>query len=295
MKKNIRIAIATLIFATTCFGQAATAQNQISLRTQTDSLNYALGVANGDGIKNYHFQNKPLEECIGIFMKSMDEAFAGDKPFVKPDSVTNKYASIVELGNKVGSALKAQASTGLMGISGQKVDFQLIKKGIDDGMRDNNSLMSPTNSQKYLQETTAKIKQQNISPEDKLNKTASEAFLAKNKLRKEVITTQSGLQYEIIKKGDGEIPTNSSKVRVLYKGSKIDGSIFDENLKSDQPKAFKLSDVIKGWTEALQLMPVGSKFKVYIPQELAYGHVKHGDIKPFSALIYEIELLGIED
>ncbi len=294
MKKDIRIAIATLIFATTCFAQTATAQNQISLRSQTDSLNYALGVANGDGIKNNYFQNKPLEECIGVFMKSMDEAFAADKQFVKPDS-TNIYAPIIEIGNKVGTALKAQASTGLMGISGQKVDFQLIKKGINDGMRDNNSLMSPANSQKYLQETTAKIKQQNISPEDKLNKTTSEAFLAKNKLRKEVLTTQSGLQYEIIKKGVGEIPTNSSKVRVLYKGSKIDGSIFDENLKSGQPMAFKLSDVIKGWTEALQLMPVGSKFKVYIPQELAYGHVKHGDIKPFSALIYEIELLGIED
>ncbi|HET7734028.1 MAG TPA: FKBP-type peptidyl-prolyl cis-trans isomerase, partial [Paludibacter sp.] len=192
------------------------------------------------------------------------------------------------------TALKAQVSTGLMGVSGQKVDFQLIKKGIEDGMRDNNSLMSPESAQKYLQETLAIIKQQNISPDDKLNKTASEEFLAKNKLRKEVITTQSGLQYEIIKKGDGEFPTNSSKVRVLYKGSRIDGSIYDENLKSEQTMAFKLSEVIKGWTEAIQLMPVGSKFKVYIPQELAYGEAKHGDIKPFSALIFEIELLGIE-
>ena len=294
MKKNIRIAIASLIFTATCFGQTANAQNQISLRTQTDSLNYTLGVANGDAIKSYYFQNKPLEECIGVFMKSLDAAFAADKQLVKPDS-TNTYTEIIQMGNKVGTALKAQVSTGLMGVSGHKVDFQLIKKGIEDGMRDNNSLMSPANSQKYLQETLAKIKQQTISPEDKLNKTASEEFLKNNKLRKEVITTQSGLQYEIIKKGDGAFPTNSSKVRVLYKGSRIDGSIFDENLKSDQTMAFKLSDVIKGWTEAIQLMPVGSKFKVYIPQELAYGQAKHGDIKPFSALIFEIELLGIED
>lgn len=294
MKKNMKIAIASLIFATTCFGQAGTAQNQISLRTQTDSLNYALGVANGDGIKNYHFQNKPLEECIGVFMKSLDEAFTGDKPFVKPDS-TNIYAPIIEMGNKVGTSLKAQANTGLMGIPNIKVEFQLIRKGVEDGMRDNNSLMSPASSQKYLQESTAKISQQNISSEDKLNKTASEEFMAKNKLRKEVITTQSGLQYEIIKKGNGEFPSNSSKVKVLYKGSRIDGSTFDEKSKSDQTIAFKLSEAIKGWTEALQLMPVGSKFKVYIPQELAYGNVKHGNIKPFSALIYEIELLSIED
>jgi len=294
MKKNIKIAIASLIFATTCYGQTGIAQNQISLRTQTDSLNYTLGVANGDGIKNSYFQNKPLEECIGVFMKSLDSAFAADKQLVKPDS-TNSYTEISELGNKVGTALKTQVSIGLMGNSSLKVDFQLIKKGIEAGMRDNNSLISPASAQKYLQETMVKIGQQNISPEDKLNKTASEEFLAKNKLRKEVITTQSGLQYEIIKKGAGAFPTNSSKINILYKGSRIDGSIFDEKLKSDQTMAFKLSEVIKGWTEAIQLMPVGSKFKIYIPQQLAYGHIKHGDIKPFSALIFEIELLSIEE
>jgi FKBP-type peptidyl-prolyl cis-trans isomerase FklB len=294
MKKDMKIAIASLIFTATCLGQTTTAQNQISLRTQTDSLNYTLGVANGDGIKNYHFQNKPLEECIGTFMKSLDEAFAGDKQFVKPDSA-NVYAPIIEMGNKVGTTLKAQASTGLMGIPSIKVEFQLIRKGVEDGMRDNNSLMSPASSQKYLQETMLKINQQKTSPEDKLNKTACEEFLAKNKLRKEVITTHSGLQYEIIKKGNGALPTNSSTVKVLYKGSRIDGSIFDENLKADQAMTFKLSDVIKGWTEAIQLMPVGSKFKIYVPQELAYAQVKHGEIKPFSTLIFEIELLSIED
>lgn len=295
MKKNIRIAIVSLIFATTCFGQTGTAQNQISLRTQTDSLNYTLGVANGDGIKNYYFKDKPLEEYIGVFMKYLDAAFAADNQFVKPDSATNKHAAIIELGNKVGTALKTQVSTGLMGVSGHKVDFQLIKKGIEDGMRNNNSLMSAESSQKYLQETLAKIKQQNISPEDKLNKTASEEFLAKNKLRKEVITTQSGLQYEIIKKGDGEFPIETSNVKVTYIGKKTDGTIFDDRSKPEQALVFKLSETIKGWTEAIQLMPVGSKFKVYIPQELAYAQAKHGDIKPFSALIFEIELLGIED
>lgn len=295
MKKNIRIAIASLIFATTCFGQTGTAQNQISLRTQTDSLNYALGVANGDGIKNYYFQNKSLEECIGVFMKSLDAAFTADKQLVKPDSTDNTYTEIIQMGNKVGTALKAQASTGLMGILGQKIDFQLIKKGIDDGMRDNNSLMSPASSQKYLQETMDKIKQQNISPEDKLNKTASEAFLAKNKLRKEVITTQSGLQYEILKKGKGLLPVETSNVKVTYLGKKTDGTIFDDRSKPEQALVFKLSETIKGWTEGIQLMPVGSKFKLYIPQDLAYGNLKHLEIKPFSALIFEIELLGIED
>ena len=154
--------------------------------------------------------------------------------------------------------------------------------------------MTPESSQRYLKETIAKISQQNLSPEDRLNKTACEEFLAKNKLRKEVITTQSGLQYEIIKQGNGAFPTKSSRVNVLYKGSKIDGSIFDDRTELKQATIFLLSETIKGWIEAIQLMPVGSKFKIYIPQELAYGNIKHGDIKPFSALIFEIELRSIE-
>ena len=293
MKKNIKIAIATLIFATTCFGQTVTLQNQILLHTQTDSLNYTLGVANGDGIKNYYLKDKPLDESISVFMKYLDEGFAAEKQFVKPDS-TNKYASIIELGNKVGNALKAQSSTGLMGVSTLKIDFQLIRKGLEDGLRNNNSLMSPESAQSYLQATMIKIKQQNLSSEDKLYKTACEEFLAKNKLRKEVITTKSGLQYEILKKGDGVMPKTTDNVKVLYLGSKIDGTVFEDKTKPENALTFKLSDTIKGWLEALQIMQVGSRYKIYVPQELAYGTMKQGDIKPYSTLIFEIELLSIE-
>ena len=294
MKKTIKIVIATLIIATNCFGQTVPTQNPFILRTQTDSLNYTLGLANGDGIKNYYFKSNPLDECIQVFMKYLDEGFKDDNQFVKPDSITNKYAEIIKIGNKVGTALKAQVSTGLMGISSLKVDFQLIREGLEDGMRNNNILMTPESSQRYLQGTMVKISQQNLSPEDRLNKTACEEFLAKNKLRKEVITTQSGLQYEIIKQGNGAFPTKSSRVNVLYKGSKIDGSIFDDRTELKQATVFLLSETIKGWIEAIQLMPVGSKFKIYIPQELAYGIVKTGEIKPYSAPIFEIELLSIE-
>ncbi|MDD4992982.1 MAG: FKBP-type peptidyl-prolyl cis-trans isomerase [Paludibacter sp.] len=293
MKKNIKIVIASLIFATTCFGQTVTTQNQILLRTQTDSLNYTLGVANGDGIKNYYLKDKPLEEFIGVFMKYLDAGFATNNQFVKPDS-TNKYADIIELGNKVGNALKTQVSTGLMGNPGLNVDLQIIRKGLEDGLRSNFSILSAEGAQKYLQETMIKISQQSISPEDKLNKTACEEFLAKNKLRKEVITTKSGLQYEILKKGKGSLPTETSNVKVTYIGTKIDGTVIDDRSKPKQALVFKLSETIKGWMEAIQLMPVGSKFKIYIPQELAYGIVKKDEIKPYSALIFEIELLSFE-
>jgi len=294
MKKNIKIVIATLIFATNCFGQTGTTQNQILLRTQTDSLNYTLGVANGDGIKNYYFKSNPLDECIQVFMKYLDEGFTDDNQFVQPDSITNNYAEIIKIGNKVGKSLKAELTTGLMDLSFVKVDFQLIRKGLEDGMRNNNFLMTPESSQRYLQATFAVISQQNLSPEDRLNKTACEEFLVKNKLRKDVITTPSGLQYEIIKQGNGAFPTKLSRVKVLYKGSKIDGSIFDDRTELKQATNFLLSETIKGWIEAIQLMPVGSKFKIYIPQELAYGNIKQGDIKPFSTLIFDIELLSIE-
>ena len=294
MKKIIKIAIFTLLFASHCLGQTATTQNQISLRTQTDSLNYTLGVANGDAIKNYYLKDKPLEEFIGVFIKYLDAGFADENQFIKPDS-TNKYAEIIELGNKVGNALKAQVSTGLMDYSSLKVDLKTIRKGLEDGLRNNSSIISAENAQKYLQETLGKISQQNISPEDKLNKIACEEFLAKNKLRKGVITTKSCLQYEILKKGNGATPSETSKVKVLYLGRKIDGTVFDDMSKSNQAIVFELSETIKGWIEAIQLMQVGSKFIFYIPQELAYGNIKQGDIKPFSALIFEIELLSIEN
>jgi len=295
MKKNIKIAIASLIFASNCFGQTITTQNQIILHSQTDSLNYALGFINGNAIKNNFFKNKNLDESIKVFMKYMDEGFTSDKQFVKPDSTTNKNAEIIEIGNKVGTSLKKQLTTGLMQYATIKFDFQLIRKGLEDGMKDNLILMTPENSQKYLQNTMVKISQENISCDDELNKIAGEEFLAKNKLRKEVITTKSGLQYEILKKGKGSLPIETSRVKVAYIGTKIDGTVIDDTSKPNQAVSFLLSATIKGWIEAIQLMPVGSKFRIYIPQQLAYGSLKQGDIKPYSVLIYEIKLLSIEE
>lgn len=109
-----------------------------------------------------------------------------------------------------------------------------------------------------------------------------------------VKTTSSGLQYKIIKEGNGAIPTDSSKVKVNYKGTLIDGTQFDSSYDRKEPTTFRANQVIKGWTEALTMMPVGSKWELYIPQELAYGAREAGQIKPFSTLIFEVELVGIE-
>lgn len=128
------------------------------------------------------------------------------------------------------------------------------------------------------------------------NKVAGEKFLEENKTKDGVKVTESGLQYVILKEGTGEKPTATSKVKVHYHGTLIDGTVFDSSVDRGTPAEFGVGQVIKGWTEGLQLMPVGSKYKFFIPQELAYGAFPRqgGPIKPFSALIFEVELLSIE-
>ena len=126
-------------------------------------------------------------------------------------------------------------------------------------------------------------------------KAAGENFLAENATRPEVKTTESGLQYEVITEGKGKKPTESNIVKVHYKGTTINGETFDSSYDRGEPAEFPLNQVIKGWTEGLQLMSVGSKYKLYIPYQLAYGeHGAGGMIKPYSALIFEVELLDIK-
>lgn len=134
------------------------------------------------------------------------------------------------------------------------------------------------------------IKKANPSP----NKKAGDAFLAANKKRPGVITTASGLQYEILNEGTGEKPTVNDEVKVHYTGTLIDGKVFDSSVERGQPITFGVTNVIPGWTEALLLMPMGSKWKIYLPSELAYGEQGAGaDIKPGSALIFEVTLLDV--
>ncbi|CZF83557.1 peptidylprolyl isomerase [Grimontia sp. AD028] len=121
-----------------------------------------------------------------------------------------------------------------------------------------------------------------------------EAFLAENAKRDEVTVTESGLQYEVLVEGNGEIPTSDKQVRVHYHGTLTDGTKFDSSVERGQPAEFPVTGVIKGWVEALQMMPVGSKWKLYIPQDLAYGERGAGAaIPPFAALVFEVELLDI--
>jgi FKBP-type peptidyl-prolyl cis-trans isomerase FklB len=125
-------------------------------------------------------------------------------------------------------------------------------------------------------------------------KEEGEAFLLENATKEGVITTESGLQYEVIKMGKGKKPAATDRVKVHYHGTLIDGTVFDSSVERGEPITFGLNQVIAGWTEGVQLMPIGSKFRFYIPQELGYGAQNAGAIPPYSTLIFEVELLDIE-
>ena len=291
MKKTILRIVFLIMVSTNCIAQENI--SKVSLKTLNDSLNYTLGYANGDGIKNYYFKNLNTDQAITYFMKSLDVAYLSiDDELVRKDS-TNEYFGISQIGSKVGIQLKKQVITGLMGYAGIKVDYELIKQGLFDGMKGSERVMKLKDAIEYLPKAVKKIENKPLTPGNRLNKIAGEEFLSKNKKRLEVKTTNSGLQYEIGNYGTGPIPTDSSTVKIQYNGTLIDGTPLDST-GSIKPIVFQVNKVIKGWTEVLKIMPVGSKFKVYIPQELAYGYEQRGIIKPYSTLVFEIELLGIE-
>ena len=291
MKKlNIFFAVAlmTAFIFTSCDSNKAKLP---TLKNQIDSLNYAFGVANGNGIKQYYLaadsaNADSLKIKIASLLQGLNDGLNS--------KVDETHPELTELGKNIGSALKDQTKSGLMGDSTLKVDIDIIKQGLINGLKGSKVQMKPEEAQMYLQSTMQKLQEQKMQRQFGANKTAGEQFLATNKSKAGVITTASGLQYEIIKKGNGPLPTDASRVKVHYHGTLIDGTTFDSSVDRGEPAVFGVNQVIKGWTEALKLMPVGSKYKLYIPQELAYGGQDQGTIKPFSTLIFDVELLSIE-
>jgi FKBP-type peptidyl-prolyl cis-trans isomerase len=180
------------------------------------------------------------------------------------------------------------------------LDPMIVAKAMIDGKK-GKSQMSDNIARSYIMMYMNKRESVKAARKAEVNKVKykdyidqNEAFLAKNKGKAGVTTTASGLQYEVIKMGTGTKPTAQNTVKVNYVGTLIDGTEFDSSIKRNQPATFPVSNVIPGWTEALQLMPVGSKFKLYLPAAIAYGANGAGEIiKPFSTLIFEVELLEI--
>jgi FKBP-type peptidyl-prolyl cis-trans isomerase FklB len=191
---------------------------------------------------------------------------------------------------KVSYALGLSLGNNLLGSGVTALDYAKLAKGIQD-------VMEQKEPEIGYQEAQAIISEFFQALQAKVSEAAQQegkAFLAENAQRAEVVTTASGLQYEVITAGAGSIPAASDSVKVHYHGSLIDGTVFDSSVNRGEPATFGVTQVISGWVEALQLMPVGSKWKLYIPSDLAYGAQGAGQsIAPHSTLIFEVELLDI--
>ncbi len=173
----------------------------------------------------------------------------------------------------------------------EALNYDLFMTAFKDAMMGKPSLIDPQAASQFLTQYQSEISHKKGS----VAREIGEKFLAENKKKKGVITLPSGLQYEILKAGKGAKPTATDKVKTHYHGTLISGEVFDSSVQRNEPATFGVNQVIKGWTEALQLMPVGSKWKLYIPFDLAYGERgAGGNIGPYSALIFEVELLSIE-
>lgn len=197
------------------------------------------------------------------------------------------------LGMNIGVGMQQQ----IQSLPGEKVNMDLFINALSKALRGEELLVkSNEEAMAFLQEYFAKIEAaENAAQAERAqeNKKAGEEFLAKNKKRKGVTTTASGLQYEIITKGTGRKPTAEDDVKVHYRGMFIDGTEFDSSFARNEPAVFRLNQVISGWTEALQLMPAGSKWKIYLPYSLGYGEHAMASIPAFSTLIFEVELLEV--
>ena len=249
----------------------------IALNTQNDSINYAFGYLNGDEIARYVLLLDTTGQLTKDFITNINKGLKS----------TVKNPQIVNMGEQIGKNIKAQEAQGLIGEPSLATDFVLIKQGFINGLLGFTEQMDGTQAGEYIQNTMNTIKYGTVKED-------GEKFLAENVLKEGVTTTESGLQYEVIKMGRGKKPTATDKVKVHYHGTLIDGTVFDSSVERGEPTSFGLNQVIKGWTEGLQLMPVGSKFRFYIPQELGYGAQAAGSIPPYSTLIFEVELLSIE-
>ena len=249
----------------------------VELNNFTDSINYAFGMLNGDQMRMYLLAN----DTDGIAQKDFIENIN------KAMKVSARNPQLVMMGKQIGSAIREQEPTGLLGMENVATNFELIKQGFVNGMYDYDTQFDSRSAGEYIENTMNQIKYGEAIA-------AGKKFLEENKLKEGVVTTESGLQYEVIKMGKGAKPTATDKVKVHYHGTLTDGTVFDSSVDRGEPITFALNQVIPGWTEGVQLMPVGSKFRFYVPQELGYGARQAGSIPPYSTLIFEVELLGIE-
>ena len=279
-----------LIFIVTMLGMGSCTSFQKSdFKTDIDTMSYYYGMSRSEGIMSY------LTMQVGVDTAYMDAFLEGLKEGAK--NYSPKDVAYLE-GLRVGQMINNQWIESLnmeifLDDTTKTVNRKAVFSGFYHGVKnqDDKNLM---HAYSYSQTKIAELREKHIVIRYADNISAGKKFLEENKKKEGVQTTSSGLQYKIITEGKGDIPGERSSVKVHYKGSFINGTEFESTDRNKNPSAFYVNQVIAGWTEALQMMPVGSKWELYIPQDLAYGSVEQAKIPPYSTLIFEIELIGID-
>ena len=280
-----------VIAAAAGFASCTAQAPKANLKSEVDSVSYCFGLTQTQGLKDYLVMQQGVDTTyLADFVKGV--VTGADKGVSAKDKA---YQAGVQIGEMISKNWISGMTREAFGNDSTKViDKANLLAGFIAGTLGKGEAISMEDANNYLQAFMEAANEKRMEEQYGDNRTAGEQFLAENKTKEGVQVTPSGLQYKVIKQGKGAIPTETDRVKVHYKGTLIDGTEFDSSYSRNEPTTFAANQVIKGWTEALTMMPVGSKWELYIPQELAYGSRNTGKIKPFSTLIFEVELLDIE-
>ena len=281
MKRIILIALTVMVSASF---YTASAQ-KVTLTTPSDSLSYAAGVTMTDGLLPFLKQQYGVDEAfISDFLRGFEEALKSDV-----DDPTKAYGAGIQIAAMVKERMLPSISNDLKG-SDYSLQKEMFTKGFMAALKKDSTVFGQ-DPKPYFNTRMGAV----VNAKKEAVRKAGEQFLSENSKKAGVQVTPSGLQYKILTKGKGKVPTKDDQVIVKYEGRLIDGTVFDSSYKrAEQTNKFRPTDVIKGWTEALTMMPVGSKWELYVPQELAYGARETGNIPAYSALIFIVELVDIE-
>ncbi len=284
-----RVSLLVIIVTVLGLGSCSSLSQKAELKTEIDTMSYYFGLSRADGIMSY------LVAQAGVDTNYMDAFYKGFREGSKnygPEEVA--YLEGMRIAHMINNQWVEDVNRDIfMGDSNQTINRMAVLAGFYQGVK------NPDNMRTMQAQTYSQTKMNDIKEEYKQKKyeesiASAAKFLAENQNKEGVKTTSSGLQYKIITEGSGDIPEGNSMVKVNYKGTLLDGTEFDSSYKNNAPSSFRVNQVIAGWTEALGMMPVGSKWELYIPQELAYGSRGQRNIPPYSTLIFEVELLEIE-
>ncbi|MDR2775773.1 MAG: FKBP-type peptidyl-prolyl cis-trans isomerase [Tannerella sp.] len=285
-----RVSIFIVIVVMIGMGSCTSFSSRNELKTDIDTMSYYFGLSRADGIKNYLVMQAGIDT---VYMDDFYEGFKHGSKNYSPEDLA--YSEGVRIAHLINNQWVENINRDIFqGDSGKTINRKAVLAGFYHGVKKYDE-MTVMRAQTYSQTKMNEIKEQYKLEKYAESIAANEKFLSDNKNKDGVKTTPSGLQYKIIIEGTGNVPEEKSKVKVNYRGTLIDGTEFDSSYNNNTPGSFRVNQVIKGWTEALKMMPVGSKWELYIPQELAYGSEGQGrNIPPYSTLIFEVELLEIE-